>query len=145
MDSLLAQIREKVPIALDSMDAKFAESFTAEKGFKFTDMTSNQAIVHIQATHPDSANIVKEACDRAKQSAVDLESQVQNALDLLVGVSTLFYFIHIHSAHHVFAGCSLCEAGSAVSYRPCPCPDRPVGCLQHREDDGTRRTVCTAI
>jgi transaldolase len=91
MSTLLAQVYEKVAIDVDSMDPTIAERHTT-KTFRFHDMTSNQAIVQAQATNLNSVTIVKEVCAQAKDPELDLEQQISNALDLLVGVLILFYY-----------------------------------------------------
>lgn len=106
MDSLLVQVRENVTIDVDSMDPSIAERYPAAT---FCDMTSNQAIVHLQASSAAGASILRDACDRTRDSGLSQEQQVSNALDLLVGVSRALISVCRHTLTppaHVSRWCS---------------------------------------
>lgn len=130
MATLLVQIREKVAVDVDSMDPKVAERHTAA-GDMFHDMTSNQAIVQVQAANPDSAGILKEVCDRVKSSKLDLEHQVSDALDLLVRVTAVSSPSHptLTATASAVSGRALCQGSSAVPQWTCTSADGSIGCL----------------
>ncbi|KZT02720.1 aldolase [Laetiporus sulphureus 93-53] len=80
--NLLTYIRAQVAVDVDSMDPAVAARHTTET-VKFCDMTSNQAIVYVEAAKQDRASLLKAACAQAQASGVDGEQQVTNALDIL--------------------------------------------------------------
>ncbi|CAK5268933.1 unnamed protein product [Mycena citricolor] len=84
--TLLEQIRSLVTVDLDAMDPDIAARLTQQT--KFCDMTSNQAIVHGQATRPERALLLKHAVEYAKQKrtstgpALGSVDSVQDAIDV---------------------------------------------------------------
>ncbi|KAH9937687.1 aldolase [Fomitopsis serialis] len=81
--NLLSYVRATVTVDVDSMDPAVAARHTSDTA-KFTDMTSNQAIVCGEASNPDRASLLAEACAlAAKKDTGDIDLQVDNALDIL--------------------------------------------------------------
>ncbi|CCM07099.1 uncharacterized protein FIBRA_09426 [Fibroporia radiculosa] len=78
---LLSYVRTRVTVDVDSMDPAVAARHTS--GSKFCDMTSNQAIVYSEAAKPERAQLFKTACQLARVSGSDTESQITEALDIL--------------------------------------------------------------
>ena len=87
MATLLSQVRDLLAVDVDSMDPAVAVRHTTDI-VKFVDMTSNQAIVHVEASKPDSADL-KAAVDRAKNASNDPEQQISDALEILVGIKIM--------------------------------------------------------
>lgn len=85
MATLLSQVRSLIAVDVDSMDPAVAARHTTDT-VKFVDMTSNQAIVHAEASKPDCADL-KAAVDRAKSASSDPEQQVSDALEILVRIN----------------------------------------------------------
>ena len=83
--TLLSSVRARVTVDVDSMDPDDARRHTTG-AVKFCDMTSNQAIVHGQATRPERAELFKAACSQIKstEGQLDIETQVSDAIDLFV-------------------------------------------------------------
>lgn len=81
--SLLALIRKKIVIDVDSMDPAVAIRHSSQT-FTFCDMTSNQAIVFSEASKPDRQAILTSACQGIKGSVLDIGQQVESALVTLV-------------------------------------------------------------
>lgn len=85
--SLLAQIRKRLTVDVDSMDRAVAQRHTAD-GMKFCDMTSNQAIVAGEAGRPERRALVDQAISLALQEAKETgeegETVVERVLDVLV-------------------------------------------------------------
>ncbi len=81
----LTHALSRVAVDIDSMDPTVAEHFT-KAGVKFTDMTSNQAFVSIESARPERADLVKTAIAQIKatEPTADLETQVLDAVDLIV-------------------------------------------------------------
>ena len=82
--SLLAHVRTRVTVDVDSMDPTVAARHAQHT--KFSDMTSNQAIVYSEAARPERADLFNAACAQIRSSEAQLpvDSQVADALDLLV-------------------------------------------------------------
>lgn len=81
---LLSYVRSQVTVDVDSMDPAVAARHTSDIA-KFSDMTSNQAIVFGEASRPDRADLLAEACAlAAKNNAGNLDLQVDDAVDILV-------------------------------------------------------------
>ncbi|KAL1744266.1 hypothetical protein HDZ31DRAFT_39043 [Schizophyllum fasciatum] len=72
--TLLQQIRDVVTVDVDSMDPAVAERHSANGAVKFSDMTSNQAIVQGQVTRPERANLVKQAVEHVLSKGGSRES-----------------------------------------------------------------------
>ncbi|PCH36836.1 aldolase [Wolfiporia cocos MD-104 SS10] len=81
-NSLLSVVRSRVVVDVDSMDPSVAARYTTETQ-RFCDMTSNQAIVYSEAAKSERATVFKTACEKARASGLDLETQVIDALDHL--------------------------------------------------------------
>lgn len=83
--TLLSNVRARVTVDVDSMDPDDARRHTTD-AVKFCDMTSNQAIVHGQATRPERAELFKTACSQIKstEGQLDIETQVSDTIDLFV-------------------------------------------------------------
>ena len=83
--SLLAHVRTRVTVDVDSMDPTVSARYT-KAGVKLHDMTSNQAIVHSEAVRPERADLFNAACAqiRSTEAQLPVDSQVADALDLLV-------------------------------------------------------------
>ncbi|KZT65127.1 aldolase [Daedalea quercina L-15889] len=80
---LLSYVRAQVTVDVDSMDPAVAARHTSDTA-KFCDMTSNQAIVFGEASRPERAGLLAEACALApKKNAGDVDLQVEDALDIL--------------------------------------------------------------
>lgn len=85
---LLSYVRSQVTVDVDSMDPAVAARHTSDTA-KFSDMTSNQAIVFGEASKSDRADLLREACAlAARNNASNLDLQVDNALDILVCVTS---------------------------------------------------------
>ncbi|KAH9898396.1 aldolase [Cubamyces lactineus] len=99
--TLLADVRAKVTIDVDSMDPDVAARHTTPE-HKFCDMTSNQAIVYSEAVRPQRAHVFNAAVDqiRSAESQLDLESQVSNAIDLLTVLLAKEVYPHITGRVH---------------------------------------------
>ena len=69
--SLLSDVRAKLTIDVDSMDPAVAERHAAVA--KFSDMTSNQAIVHNEAVRPERADLFKLVCSQIRSSEAQLD------------------------------------------------------------------------
>ncbi|KAH9835558.1 aldolase [Rhodofomes roseus] len=81
--TLLSYVRAQVTVDVDSMDPAVAARHTTDSA-KFCDMTSNQAIVFTEASKPDRAALLAEACAlAAKKNTGDIDLQVEDALDIL--------------------------------------------------------------
>ena len=88
--TLLADVRARVTADVDSMDPAVAARHTTDTA-KFTDMTSNQAIVFGEASKPERASLVTEACTlAAKNNTGNIDLQVDDAVDILVRATRLF-------------------------------------------------------
>ena len=83
--TLLADVRAKVTVDVDSMDPDVAARHSTPE-HQFCDMTSNQAIVYSEAARPERADLFNAACAQIRSSEAQLpvDSQVADALDLLV-------------------------------------------------------------
>lgn len=82
--TLLAQLRDRVVIDVDSMDPAVAARHS--KDARFCDMTSNQGIANAEASKVDRVGVVQAACKEAKARLPDggVEEQISLALDVLV-------------------------------------------------------------
>ena len=88
--NLLTYVRSQVIVDVDSMDPAVAARHTTETA-KFTDMTSNQAIVFGEASKTERASLLTEACSlAAKNSTGNIDQQVDDALDILVRATRPF-------------------------------------------------------
>lgn len=85
-DTLLAQIRGLVTVDVDSMDPEVAIKHTTS-GYSFSGMTSNQAIVCIEAVKPERKQLVTQAIALAKSKlgGANESALVDQAVDILVG------------------------------------------------------------
>ena len=83
--TLLYHVSALTAVDVDSMDPTVSARYT-KAGVKLHDMTSNQAIVHGQATRPERAELFKTACSQIKstEGQLDIETQVSDAIDLFV-------------------------------------------------------------
>ena len=88
MATLLDELSSHLAVDIDSMDPTLARR-RWEEGKPFRDMTSNQAIVFFEAEKPEKIEVLKLACGQVKDSDLDLEQKVTDALDLLVSCSLL--------------------------------------------------------
>lgn len=91
--SRLSQIRSLITIDVDSMDPDVAR-WHSENSDKFTDMTSNQAIVYFQAANDHS--VVKKTIELLRKQSPDWyqdpakhDSDLQDAVDLLVRTASI--------------------------------------------------------
>ncbi|TFY83796.1 hypothetical protein EWM64_g207 [Hericium alpestre] len=98
--NLLADIRARVVVDVDSMDPDVAARHTdLASGQQFSDMTSNQAIAYGVATRPDRAGLIKAAVKAALPSGGDLVERTEphipdDAIDhftVLLGKAVLPY------------------------------------------------------
>ncbi|KAI0361615.1 aldolase [Trametes cingulata] len=82
--TLLSHVRAQLTVDVDSMDPLVAARHTTDQ-HRFSDMTSNQAIVYSEAVRPERAPVVQAAVAhvRASERELDLETKVSDALDLL--------------------------------------------------------------
>ncbi|KAI0078880.1 aldolase [Panus rudis PR-1116 ss-1] len=78
----LSKLRTQLTVDVDSMDPSVAARHTSTTE-RFSDMTSNQAIVYGEASRPERADILKAACLQAKATGADIDQQITDALDLL--------------------------------------------------------------
>ena len=83
--NLLSYVRTQVIVDVDSMDPAVAARHTTDTA-KFTDMTSNQAIVFGEVARPDRVELLKKACSqiRSSEAELDINTQVADTIDLLV-------------------------------------------------------------
>ena len=89
-NNLLSYVRTRVTVDVDSMDPDVAARHTGDQaGAKFSDMTSNQAIVYNEIIRPQRADVFKTAIAqiRATESQLDIETQVSDAVDLIVSTT----------------------------------------------------------
>ncbi|KAI0651857.1 aldolase [Trametes meyenii] len=102
--TLLDDVRAKLTVDVDSMDPDVAARHTTD-AHKFCDMTSNQAIVHGEATRPERANAFNAAVAqiRSAEADLDLETQVTDALDLLTVLLAKDVFPHLTGRVHAQA------------------------------------------
>ncbi len=85
--NLLSHVRTRVTVDVDSMDPDVAARHTGtQDGAKFTDMTSNQAIVYNEFTRPQRADVFKSAIAQIKatEAQLDIDTQASDAVDLIV-------------------------------------------------------------
>lgn len=83
--SLLSHVRSQLVVDVDSMNPDVAVRHTTPT-HTFCDMTSNQAIVYGEAVRPEQASVFNEtvAKIRSGETQLDIETQVSDAVDLLV-------------------------------------------------------------
>lgn len=83
--TVLSHVAKLTTVDVDSMDPTVSERFT-KAGVTLCDMTSNQAMVAIEAGRPERAETFKAAIAQIKatEGELDLETQIQDAMDLLV-------------------------------------------------------------
>ncbi|KAG6811027.1 hypothetical protein H0H92_009292 [Tricholoma furcatifolium] len=94
--SLLSQLRKLVSIDIDSMDPSVTRR---HEQYTFTDMTSNQAIVYNQATHPENKSVIFEAIEYVRtlhpnraENAAEVADRLRLALDVVtVHMARLVY------------------------------------------------------
>ena len=86
--TLLSYTRTRVTVDVDSMDPDAAARHTSG-GSKFCDMTSNQAIVHSEASKPQRADLFRRACSQIQSTEpqLDIDTRVSDVLDLIVRIS----------------------------------------------------------
>lgn len=84
-DTLLAQIRGLVTIDVDSMDPEVATRHTTAE-YSFAGMTSNQAIVCIEAVKPERKQLVIQAIALAKSKigSANESAMMDRVVDILV-------------------------------------------------------------
>lgn len=84
--TLLAHVRSRVTVDVDSMDPAVAARHAEHT--KFSDMTSNQAIVYSEAVRPQRAHLFNAACAQFRSGSsvaqLPLDTRAADALDLLV-------------------------------------------------------------
>ncbi|KAI0655082.1 hypothetical protein C8Q70DRAFT_1021762 [Cubamyces menziesii] len=99
--TLLADVRAKVTVDVDSMDPDVAARHTTP-GHHFCDMTSNQAIVYSEAVRPQRAHVFNAAVGqiRSAESQLDIETQVSDALDLLTVLLAKEVYPHLTGRVH---------------------------------------------
>ncbi|KAI0669894.1 aldolase [Trametes maxima] len=102
--TLLDYVRARVTVDVDSMDPDVAARHTTD-AHRFCDMTSNQAIVHGEATRPQRATAFNAAVTqiRSAEADLDLETQVADALDLLTVLLAKDVFPHLTGRVHAQA------------------------------------------
>lgn len=83
--SLLSHVRAQLVVDVDSMNPDVAVRHTTDT-HSFCDMTSNQAIVYGEAVRPEQAGVFNAAVAqiRSGETQLDIETQVSDAVDLLV-------------------------------------------------------------
>ncbi|KAF7791855.1 hypothetical protein EIP86_002879 [Pleurotus ostreatoroseus] len=77
--TLLDAIRDRLTVDVDSMDPDVAARHS-QAGLIFRDMTSNQAIVYSEAVKVERIAILRQACDGAKATGLELDVEHQNVL-----------------------------------------------------------------
>ncbi|KAF8177134.1 hypothetical protein K438DRAFT_1978781 [Mycena galopus ATCC 62051] len=85
--TLLSQIRGLLAVDVDSMDPDVAARHSTPQFQKFCDMTSNQAIVHGQASLPARANLLEAAIEyvrKKKAGGAEFEQDVVDVLTVLL-------------------------------------------------------------
>ncbi|KAI0037104.1 aldolase [Vararia minispora EC-137] len=80
--SLLASVRARVVVDVDSMDPAVATAHVADG--RFSDMTSNQAIANGESARPEQAAVLAQAIDTARKEGAGKSHDeiVQHAVDL---------------------------------------------------------------
>ncbi|KAI0732392.1 aldolase [Fomitopsis betulina] len=161
---LLSYVRSQVTVDVDSMDPAVAARHTSDTA-KFSDMTSNQAIVFGEASKSDRADLLREACAlAARNNASNLDLQVDNALDILTVLLAKQVFpyltgrVHVQTAPavaydaegtvtHVQKLLALFEAHGIPKSRVCfkipATPESLIACAQLEKED--IRTLATTL
>ncbi|RPD70191.1 aldolase [Lentinus tigrinus ALCF2SS1-7] len=85
--TLLYHVSALTAVDVDSMDPTVSARYT-KAGVKLHDMTSNQAMVCVEASRPERADILKTAIDQIKSTKgdLDIDAQVLETVDLLAAL-----------------------------------------------------------
>ncbi|KAG6816136.1 hypothetical protein H0H87_008370 [Tephrocybe sp. NHM501043] len=110
---LLSQVRKFVKVDLDSMDPAAARR---HEQYTFTDMTSNQAIVYNQATHPENKSLVLDAIEYMRNiyptpavNALETGDRLREALDVMTVRMAHLVYPHLMGKVHA-------QTSPSVSY-----------------------------
>ena len=109
--TLLYHVSALTAVDVDSMDPTVSARYT-KAGVKLHDMTSNQAMVCVEASRLERADILKAAVDQIKSTKADLDidAQVLETVDLLVSAQ-----------HAAISLCSITEIDPRLPLSPLPC------------------------
>ncbi|TFK89194.1 aldolase [Polyporus arcularius HHB13444] len=106
--TLLYHVSALTAVDIDSMDPTVSARYT-KAGVKLHDMTSNQAMVCVEASRPERADIVKAAIDQIKSTKadLDLDAQVLETVDLLAALFCKQVFPYLAGRVHTQTSPSL--------------------------------------
>ncbi|RDX55857.1 aldolase [Lentinus brumalis] len=102
VQTLLAHVRSRVTVDVDSMDPAVAARHAEHT--KFSDMTSNQAIVYSEAVRPERAHLFNAACAQFRSGSsvaqLPLDTRAADALDLLTVLLAKEVYPHLTGRVH---------------------------------------------